>query len=276
VPEKPIQTDTLDRETRNKLWSIFYHVTIEPNVHEEYGFRYADPRLEGFCKIIWVSFYDEAVDDYPGDEETCRRIKKIFFNAEANTVFDFLQVWLDRFEIHAAEPEALPVVLNEFLENLNCGVRVIDGKFSRVTGPIEVQSLEESFQLQLPEVSNLLKKAHNALNQRPVPDVENAVKDGVIALELACKLLTETNASGIEIPLTKLAQKSGMHPALKAAIGNLYGYSSQISGARHGTLNSEKVTPAEAKLVLVLASGIANFLVEEGARTGLIQTPPPP
>src|SRR5258708_2979163 len=51
-----------------------------------------------------------------------------------------------------------------------------------------------------------------------------------------------------------------LHPALKSAFSQLYGYTSDASGIRHSLLAQSVLDLEDAKLMLVLCSAFVNFL----------------
>jgi len=51
-----------------------------------------------------------------------------------------------------------------------------------------------------------------------------------------------------------------LHPALRNAFSNLYGYTSDEGGIRHAILDAEKVSFEDAKFFLVVCSAFINFV----------------
>ena len=60
--------------------------------------------------------------------------------------------------------------------------------------------------------------------------------------------------------LKKIEEKVGLHPALKTAFSNLYGYTSDEGGIRHALMETDTVKFEEAKFFLVVCSAFANFI----------------
>ena len=65
-----------------------------------------------------------------------------------------------------------------------------------------------------------------------------------------------------------LEDKIGLHPALRAAFGNLYGYTSDEGGIRHALMESKVVSFDDAKFFLVVCSAFVNFVETKIATAG--------
>jgi hypothetical protein len=56
------------------------------------------------------------------------------------------------------------------------------------------------------------------------------------------------------------------HGALKAALGSLYGWTSDDGGIRHGIFGAETVGRAEAQFMLIACSALVNFLTSKAVQ----------
>jgi hypothetical protein len=65
--------------------------------------------------------------------------------------------------------------------------------------------------------------------------------------------------------LRHLAEQGRLHPALRKAFGNLYGYTSDANGIRHALMEESTLGFSDAKFMLVCCSAFVNFLVENAA-----------
>jgi hypothetical protein len=68
-----------------------------------------------------------------------------------------------------------------------------------------------------------------------------------------------------------------MHPSLKSAFQNLYGYTSDANGIRHALLEEANLDFEDAKFMLVSCSAFVNYLVAKASKAGigLSSTVPP-
>lgn len=103
------------------------------------------------------------------------------------------------------------------------------------------------------------EKALKALHGRPA-DLEKAVSESFGALEAVAHVLTGTKDFGKAIDVA-LEDREAMG-ALAASLRSMYGYTSQVPGARHGRHEEPDLTLAEAKLVVRLAGIAIAYLIE--------------
>ena len=60
--------------------------------------------------------------------------------------------------------------------------------------------------------------------------------------------------------IKKLEDEIALHPALRTAFSNLYGYTSDQDGIRHAILDAKEITFEDAKFFLVVCSAFVNFV----------------
>lgn len=103
------------------------------------------------------------------------------------------------------------------------------------------------------------EKARKALHGRPA-DLEKAVSESFGALEAVAYILTGKKDFAKAIDAA-LQEREGMG-ALAASLKSMYGYTSQVPGARHGRHEEPDLTFAEAKLVVKSAGLAIAYLIE--------------
>lgn len=104
-------------------------------------------------------------------------------------------------------------------------------------------------------------RAIDALNQRPA-DLEKAVSESLGALEAVARIITGEKDFGAAVQAAFKERKHG--GALQKSLQQLYGWSSQLPGARHGRHEEPDVTYDEASYA-VRAVGAAIVLLVTGA-----------
>lgn len=114
------------------------------------------------------------------------------------------------------------------------------------------------------EPNKQLGKALRALDERPVPDVENCVKDAVGALEGTGKILVnDPNASLEKILATELF-RSGIHQTLRDALRKVEAYRGDASGAGHAMVAGKpKIEVSDAEFVLTTCVAGILLLIEK-------------
>ena len=111
-------------------------------------------------------------------------------------------------------------------------------------------------------VKEHLKKALHLLADRKKPDYSNSIKESVLAVEAICKLITKKPKATLGQALKEIESTSTIeiHPALKRAFSNLYGYTSDADGIRHALLEKTDLDIEDATFMLVSVSAFINYL----------------
>ena len=64
--------------------------------------------------------------------------------------------------------------------------------------------------------------------------------------------------------LKQLSKAHSVHPALKAGLLNLYGYTNDSGGIRHAMTDGDEPTFAEAKFMVITCSAFVNYISQVG------------
>ena len=141
------------------------------------------------------------------------------------------------------------------------GYRLIKGQARPITDENEVRAVQETVNTKYAEVNQHIGKALSFLSDRQAPDYANSIKESISAVERMCSIILG-KATTLGDALKHL-EDSGVkiHPALKRAFSQLYGYTSDASGIRHsGELGGKDSTFEEAKFMLVSCCAFINYL----------------
>lgn len=158
-----------------------------------------------------------------------------------------------------AREEYLKEMNNAFKKNY-VGYRFTGNVITPITNETEIEEILKAQENK--RVSVHIEKAKEFLSNRKNPDYENSIKESITAVELMCNKNTNSEKSTLGDAL-KLIEKKGIsiHPALKSAFDNLYGYTSDASGIRHaGSIGGPEATFEEARYMLVSCSAFINYL----------------
>lgn len=104
-------------------------------------------------------------------------------------------------------------------------------------------------------------KAVEYLNKRPDPDEENCVKDAVGAVEAVANIIAGTTGVQLDKLLDREPFRSGIHTAVRQAIGKIYAYRGAAPGVGHGQVGPSAVGLAEATWVLATAAATILYFV---------------
>jgi hypothetical protein len=84
--------------------------------------------------------------------------------------------------------------------------------------------------------------------------------------------LLEPSATTLNPALDKLAKAGHVHPALKAGLSKLYGYTSDEPGIRHPLLEDgdAKVDETDALFMISACSAFVSYLISKARTAGLL------
>ena len=134
-----------------------------------------------------------------------------------------------------------------------------------ITSNEEIQSIECAIAEATPYggVKEHLKRALEHHSDKQNPDYRNSIKESISAVESLAKQVSGNEKATLGAILKKLEKEEKMHPALKSAFSNLYGYTNDADGIRHALLNEEgSLTKTDAKFMLVCCSAFINYVIE--------------
>ncbi len=193
-------------------------------------------------------------------------------------VYDLLEyvvamstIWNPRLNIQAVVKHA-----NVLLAREHSGYRFVNGQLAPITNLTEISEIESAAErvtaAGLDGARQHISTALSLFGQRPQPDYRNAIKEAVSAVEAVVKNITGTRGGGLRGALDAVSAKIEMHPALKAGLEKLYGYTSDEGGIRHAILEEASVDEADARFMIVTCSAFVNFLILKAEAAGLLKT----
>lgn len=154
--------------------------------------------------------------------------------------------------------------INEVLAEEKAPYRVIDGIVTPLTSSAEIESITEAIFTPYANVKAHLKKALGLYADRLNPDYENSIKESISAVEALCCTITNDKKATLGEALKKLESKGiHLHKAFLNSINSLYGYTSDESGIRHGSIDFAGASVEDAKYMLVACSAFVNYLIEK-------------
>ena len=265
--EQPLQVDRIDQGLRNRLWSVFdvaYFGQWSNSDHYNIPTPLAR-EVKAAMHKLWLTFYKEPSDTYPGPQEFMRKIRYSVLQQQPwHRVYSALEAFLNVME----EGGRAPVVkfANRVLAEENSGYRIVGTEFISVTSPEEIKAIEDAMSVQLAPVQSHVTAAVGFLGVGDKRDYRNSVKESISAVESLCRLVTKKRDFGDAMKV--LSGKIRMHPALEKAFTVLYGYTSDEGGVRHALLGKEKVSGAEAHFMLVACSAFINYVIASMAEAG--------
>lgn len=259
-----IQSDGMDYPLRSALWDAMHlNLWSEARNVVRHG-QVKGSNIDLLVAQLWHRYFNIPMDrtpEYIGD--VIEHVRKYYFGCDWNECYDFVEFCV----IYAptSMSETLVTFANGILEEHLSGYRIIDNQVTPITSADEIASIEGAIgnpAINAGAVAHF-KLALQMLSDRKAPDHRNSIKESISAVEAICKELTKNPKATLGEVLKPLEDKDLIHPALKAALSKLYGYTSDSGGIRHAMLEEPSLTFADSKFMLVACTAFANYLIEK-------------
>ena len=266
-----IQLESMDDPLRNGLWSML-KIFVWDRAHHLHGvfdlYLLSDDKnkaIKTLCWFLWIDYFKEPLDKLDDNwNVVLKQLREHFFNGSWHTAYKFIEFVANNYSDHYFKKE-FTAECNRILEREMAGYRFTDGLVTPITDTQELAAIEEAMETTPGPVGQHLRHALERLSDRTEPDYRNSIKESISAVE---SLVAKTASAGKPTfgqLLSRLQNERGLHPALKAAFGSLYGYTSDESGVRHAlTEDGRTVDFHEAKFMLVVCSAFVNFVNGKG------------
>lgn len=187
-------------------------------------------------------------------------VSRMVESMEWYEVFDALE------ELAETRRGQIDDVVNEAFARCGLAYEMVDGQISlldEVGNELNLAGNEDDATMLLTgrfrPVYKQYEKALSALHGRPA-DLEKAVAEAFGALEAVVHIVTGTKDFGAAVDKA-LADRTGLG-ALSKSLKSMYGYASQVPGARHGRHAEPDLTFAEARLVVRTTGSAIAYLIE--------------
>ncbi|KDA94770.1 AbiJ-NTD4 domain-containing protein [Pantoea agglomerans] len=254
-----IQLDSISEEARIGIWNCLYIAFFNNG-------NYLD-KSRGVARNIWVYYFNKPADkipaysdDYGYQGSLLEIIKSWIADSDWHKVYDLLEYMLDvTGDIRHFK---LDVYLNSVFKKFNLGYTIINGFVTPITSEEEVKSIQDAID-NSPQSSSLhFVRALELMTDREQADYRNSIKESISAIESICKRIAGDDKSTLGDCLKVVENQSHIHPAMKRAFMQLYGYTSDQGGIRHA-LSEDSVTPTleDARFMLITCSAFNNYLL---------------
>jgi hypothetical protein len=250
-----VQLDGMDQELRNGLW----------NVLNRRLFGVSDFDNERFTEALWWHFFKKPVDKRPvyhtgfgsaNYSDVWDEVRSFFFDCKWNEVYDFVEFVLRAFPRN----EAIRKLINQTLERESSGFRIIDNRLTPISDEAEVREVVDAVGSRFLGVTEHLKSSIGHLTDRSSPDYKNSIKEAISGVEAMAKIVSGDPKATLDDALKSLERSGKLHPSLKGAFSELYGYTSDAEGIRHALLAESNLSQADARYFLVVCSAFINLL----------------
>ncbi|WP_417332341.1 AbiJ-NTD4 domain-containing protein [Halarcobacter sp.] len=257
---KSLQIESINQELKNRLWNNI-KMTYLDTLHTLYNTdgRDLDNNVEIYkIKQLYDSFFKTHEEPPMKRGRLKDNIKHKYFNLEWYEVYDLIE-YLP--EIFKREFSTFYEDINSVLEEEGAGYRFVNGLIVQIIDEVEIQEVEEVFEIEYTPVKRHLSNALELLSDRENPDYPNSIKESITAVESMAKIIT-----GKETDLANCLKTMDidLNKQFKTAMTNLYGWTNKEDGIRHGHTGEElKTSFDEAKYMLVSCSAFINYLISK-------------
>lgn len=274
IPEE-IQLNELDERTRIGIFNLWAEIYCE--INDDVRSSVYDYLMAETLRLIMRDLYNQIImkDEIINESKFIDIIENTILYDDYNKIFDLLEYTTNVFEklrrnFAKSNFNRLcdyHVRFNQLLKKEFVGYRFAGGQITKISDPIEVDSINECFNNSMDVVRNHISKAAQFLSNREKPDYQNSIKESMTALECLAQIITNSNGSEATLGkmLKKLEEEGFIDGAMKSGFSALYGFASEGQGVRHGSVKGQAVTFEDAKYILVISSAFINFVIGKQA-----------
>ena len=247
---------------RERIWACFYK--------QEYDY-YDTIEYENYTTGIEDMMIEMGVQyDFPKNsifkDKNAEKLYKHIVKSDGMwyRIYDFMEKYLNIKDEETAKK--MTKEFNRILEEEVAPYRVLNGIVVPIVNKEELETLKQVVNSNYNSVSIHIKKALELYSDRQKPDYENSVKESISAVEAMCNTITGTDGANATLGnAIKKLKEFGVyiHPAMENAFKQLYGYTSDAGGIRHGGIEFVDVPSEDAKYMLISCSAFVNYLMEK-------------
>ena len=261
-----IQIDSMDEPLRNALWSLLKvfcwdDVRWTGGMYSGYYLSsHGNEEIKKLCESLWFNYFKKPLDQLDNDwKKILEQLRRYFFDSEWYDVYDFVEFIANTYARYQFKEEFMKSC-NGIFEKEMSAYRFVQGIIARITEQHEIDEIEQALEASAGPVNTHLRRSLELLSDRNAPDYRNSTKESISAVESFVGLTLGAEKGTLGQLIKKLEDEIGLHPALKTAFSNLYGYTSDEGGIRHALTELENVDFNDAKFFLVVCSAFINFV----------------
>jgi hypothetical protein len=260
--KKAVQIDSLDAETRTRLWNDLCRFFF--NHERSYGGQYTNNQL-GVVYSLWIGFFIQRDDHFnPNVYWWQDFLQEKFWEWGYHYVFDFLEYIVKHTKDPSDYVRQFIDYCNMTFEQESVPYRFIGDEITSITSKEEIDEIEKSLESPLEPVNIHLSRALSLLSDRKTPDYRNSIKESISAVESICQVIVGDKTATLGQALKSLEDKGvSISPALVKGFSNIYGWTSAADGIRHAILDIPKVKEDDARYMLVNCSSFCNYLISK-------------
>ena len=272
--EAPLMTSTSPATTpssdiRHHVWNVL-HVEIFEDDDDMRPDRRGEITLL-FLREIWRDVLTRPIDEVPNNFVAAwQQFRQLLMSCGENIFYRIVE--------HAGRVASIRRKLDNALERGRAPYRFIGERLLPATSMQETAAIQNAKQAAtgptLATVRAHLDEAAKILANRDQPNDRNSIKESISAIEaLVAVVLGRRGTLGdlLKSMDDKLPNEA-LHPALKAALSKLYGYTSDAGGIRHALSDDREPDIEDAQFMLAICSAFVTLIVAKAGKLGLAVT----
>lgn len=250
APQSSLQVKEIDQDLKNLLWdATISYVLLDSESDHNYRV-YVD---------VFREFFKKPRDFVKRwDSDNRQFIKKWFFEAKWYEIYNFI-------EYLCSDKTGIQKFFNNILEQERSAYRFVDSILAPISNELEQDEIQAVFAN--PEKYSgakiHLKRAIELFSQKPNPDLRNAVKEAISAVESVAKVASGKSNATLGDALKEMEKSHVLPTPLKLGLEKLYGYTNGPDGIRHALIEEKMLDDSEAHFMIVTCSAFVNFLVSK-------------
>ena len=264
---RPLKLGEIDRESRVKLWNQFYNHLVSMvdgiEFYEEEMFA-----ARTIFHFLHTEFYVNTVNTLVlSSKHLAYEYESMFMNYPFNKVFDLLLAVMRHPDCLRTFPESVSQVFRECRLAYVLDVGPPPTIYPSATPQEGENILRANAELigeGLVGAVSHLRQAADCVNRG---DHSGAVRESIHAVESTARHF-DPNAKTLNPALNALEGGGTLHPALKKAFSNLYGFTSDEQGIRHALIDNSQpnVGQDEAVFMLGACASFSSYLARKHQR----------
>lgn len=272
---QPLKLNDLPRSIRARLWTVVFMYMSTSKV-DDYGKRtrhgvYLGGDWRQILLDVNLDLFDEPPDEFDGVfSKQTDRVKRFIYGNQFNRVFDFLQCVMRHRTCPTRFPEDIAKVLVDGL----AAYTVVPDPWTIIprATPEEGAAVERALgglkDAGLEGARSHLLKAGESLTGGKFND---SVRESIHAVESVARTLDLKGSTSLKQALSALGKRgTTIHPALKKAMLQMYGYTSDKQGIRHASLGGDtEVGLPEALFMFGACASFVTYLLGKAQESGL-------
>lgn len=251
---------------KNRIYSYFYRE--EYDTYDTLNYSSYTTGIEDMMIEIGLT-YEFPENNIYKNKNAQKLEKYLVKESEWYVIYDFIEAYINYLEEDSEKQKKVIEDFNKILESEISMYRILDKKIIPITNKSEIETIKDASNTNYGSVNIHIEKALNLYSDRRNPDYENSIKESISAVEAICCIITGDDGKKSTLGKTiKKLKDNGIHihGSLEAAYSNLYGYTSDEDGIRHGGIDFKNAPAEDAKYMLVSCSAFVNYLIEKWSK----------